>query len=341
MNTKTLDYFKRLEGIATILFSKEIEDCELQEAIKSYDLLLRELSPLNFDSPEQQQNLELKSGVAIASKWAASCAQDTYRTKRFCQGIYNAVTDLLIKRNKPVEILYAGTGPFATLALPLLTKFSSEEIQLTLLEVNPASHQSAFKIIEKLGLQRFIKEAIQCDATKINLVHPETIDIIVVECLQHALAREPQVEITENLVKQTSKDVILIPEQIDLAIAVCSNQKLGESKSTDDNDISNFEFTERVFSLNKDLFLNKQSFQNPRISFTPKTVLLPKAFNNTQITLAITTTIKIYKEEIVSRSESGLTAPLYVGVFDGKKEFNQLIATYITGTSPHLEVLVN
>lgn len=81
------------------------------------------------------------------------------------RGIFAAVKHLHHKKTKPVRILYAGTGPFATLVLPLITKYSPEDLQLILLEVNPQTIVHLKQLIKSLGIENYIEKIICEDAT--------------------------------------------------------------------------------------------------------------------------------------------------------------------------------
>ena len=46
------------------------------------------------------------------------CVDDIMRTRRFVRGVYHAMADMLNAREGKINLLYAGTGPFAMLVLP-------------------------------------------------------------------------------------------------------------------------------------------------------------------------------------------------------------------------------
>ena len=73
-----------------------------------------------------------ETGMALGTLWAALCVDDMIRTKMFVKGLIEAVEDIMKKKEGPVHILYAGTGPFATLILPTLASYTSDQVQCTL-----------------------------------------------------------------------------------------------------------------------------------------------------------------------------------------------------------------
>lgn len=67
--------------------------------------------------------------------------QDVARSKLFMSGIYQAICDVFERRDEggdrgheEVHILYAGTGPYGLLLVPILPLFAEKNIHVTLLE---------------------------------------------------------------------------------------------------------------------------------------------------------------------------------------------------------------
>lgn len=55
-------------------------------------------------------------GKAVSPTTAAQCAEDVQRTRIFMQGVYAAIQQKLQRHSyHPIEVLYAGTGPFGLL----------------------------------------------------------------------------------------------------------------------------------------------------------------------------------------------------------------------------------
>lgn len=139
-------YLQKLKEAANFLIKEEVDYIEIKRATDSLKLIFEEVSEINFEDPSIDKDLFLKTGKAIAPKWAGMCIQDMMRTKMFIKGVFKAIKIIQNnKKDKPVTLLYAGTGPYATLIIPLTTLFKPSELQLVLLEVNPISLQSLKK----------------------------------------------------------------------------------------------------------------------------------------------------------------------------------------------------
>ncbi len=268
-------YNEKLSHCTKAIIEEQLDFLNLKNAINDLKLLFEEVSEIDLHHPSAETHVFLKTGKAIGSKWAGMCVDDFMRTKRFVTGLYKAVKDTLQKnKNQPVHILYAGTGPFATLVMPLTTIFKPSELQFTLLEVNPKSIESLENTIKSFNAESYVKNIFQTDASTFNVPLPNSVDIVVIECMQHALVREPQVAITYNLVSQLNENVILIPEQISLHIALIDSEKknnyLLNSKSTEIK-LDFYTNIKPVFVLDKKTINNNSENIFPKIE-----VVLPK-----------------------------------------------------------------
>jgi hypothetical protein len=194
---------------------------QLAPAVMGYADLLSEYYVI--DEEGGRQHIKTAHGNAIGSFWAARCVREIFRTQRFSRGLYTAVSDALIRHKKPVHVLYAGTGPFATLALPVMMMFKPEDVQFTFLEINPGSIDILKQVIDSLDLHAYVKDIHQCDASVWDV--PSTgIDIVISETMYKALSAEPQVAIMLNLASQLPRETVFLPEEI--KVSLCKwNQK--------------------------------------------------------------------------------------------------------------------
>ncbi len=293
----------QLKAITDILLDKNTSPIQLTEALKQYKTLLLELSNLDLETMENKQDIHTDSGIAIGTTWAAMCLDDIYRTQQFIRGLFKVVNDLIPATNTPIHVLYAGTGPFATLILPLLSNHTEQEVQVTLLEINKNSIENVKHVINQLGFQNHIKDIVCEDATKYEI--KTKVDIILSETMQHALLRELQVPIMLNLVGQTNGDSIMIPKEILLSLAFLDSRINLDPKEKS----LPYNKTEPILSFDKAWIKSHLSKGVRNDHLVDKTISLQKlkAKNHTQ--LAILTDIRITDGITIDYNQSGLTIP--------------------------------
>lgn len=329
------NYLERLKEIAPAILAEELNYEELTKALSNYRELLLEITALNLDSQENVSNIALKDGLAIGPSWAARCLDDVLRTKRFIRGVYLAVSSV-ISKDKPVEILYSGTGPFATLVLPLLTQFSPQQIQFTLVEVNPISYNYVLQVFKAFNAEAYIRKSYLEDATKLNLPNSKSIDVIIVECLQHALAREPQVAITTNYMKQCREDVILIPEAISLNLTLMNRSREMDSFFAEGKKVERID--KEVFLLDKSNASDFNLTEAQEVKLSEMETHFSEEELQNMTVLTVTTNIKVFQNEILSNYDSGLTIPFtHSEIKEGDN--NLVISTYYKiGDEPSLQI---
>ncbi|NVK66816.1 MAG: hypothetical protein HWE22_19645 [Flavobacteriales bacterium] len=294
-----------LSEISSVLFNPQSSLDEVQSALNAYKTCLLNASRIDFSEREHQQHLQLNTGIAIGLNWAASCLDDHIRTLKFIRGTKNAINQKLEEGIQPVRLVYAGTGPFATLIFPLLDQFSSEELQVTLIEINPNSAKNVKHLVESLGFERHVEGVFVADATSVLLPLPNTrkskktnYDILLSETMQHALQAELQVVICANLLSQMPTEALLIPQSIDLDLIRMqleagnfrSVERIGELMWVD------ADFLRREFPVDTSWQFKKQ-FDLSKVSFEPEEFL------------GISTSIRVFEDEIIHENESGLTVP--------------------------------
>lgn len=188
---------------------------QLAPAVMGYSDLLS--THFVIDKEKGQQHIKTPNGNAIGSIRAALCGREVLRTQRFSRGLADAISVALNKGKKPVHVLYAGTGPFATLALPAMLTFKPEEVQFTLLEINGESIGILDQVIAALDLHAYVKAIHQCDASVWEL--PSTdVDIVISETMYKGLSAEPQVAIMLNLASQLPRETVFLPEEIKVSL---------------------------------------------------------------------------------------------------------------------------
>ncbi len=300
---------KEIINATSEYFEDNLDFLKLSNTSKKYKSILEKISDQNMDIEKGRNDIYFDNGKALGTLWAALCLDDISRTRQFIRGIDKAIKDK-IHSQKPLHILYAGTGPYATLILPFIFRYSNQDIKYTFLEINPFSFKMLQKLILKLGLEDYDITLVNEDATKYQIDPKNEPDIIISETMQNALVKEQQVPIFLNLMNQIKRDVIFIPEKIELSIGF---NKAGVSieapkEERFHKEIAVFEVSkEAVFPLNQ---VKKQTVEE--FSFEKKQIVIEneklKGFNH----LLMITEIQVYKDEKIKINDSGLTTPIFI-----------------------------
>lgn len=315
-----------LASITDVLLDSGTSNALLAETIDTYRDLLLTASGVDLGDEQSVDHFDTGKGVAIGATWAALCVDDTVRTKRFVSGLHEAVTDKLASHPGPVHVFYAGTGPFATLALPLMTRFTPEQLQFTCVEITDSSYKAVQKTFASLGLEDFVREVIQTDAATYRLERNLPIDIMLSETMQYCLIDEMQVPIVLNLMSQLPQDTVMIPECITLSLVVVDTGKTQEVvKELGD-----------IFTVDR-ATLNAYDPTDENSDFPRLRLAIPPQEAVAQGPLAIRTAIRVYGEHRLDDYESGLTIPSIIGEYpDAANPLSAIDFTYQVDPSPLL-----
>lgn len=314
-----------LKEIANELLSHQADGNSLNAATARLYSLCSSITGIDeySDHAYDVGGINLPSGEAISPKDAARCVLDYGRTSKFLRGLHAAILEAQKGfPNTTIEILYAGCGPFAPLAILLTGWFSSAEIKFTLLDVHKRSLNAARRIFQVLGKSSFVRDYIQCDAASYQHDAPHVIHVVVVEAMQAALEKEPQVAITMNLASQLCIGGIFLPERITVDCYLCDPTKefpaLPAKADTADTLPAGGRDKVRV-NLGRILELTAGSCRNLLASgnnaehretpLTPKQLLnVPNGLDG-EFNLMLLTAITVFDSIALDDYESGLTCP--------------------------------
>lgn len=261
---------------------------------------------------EQSEN-----GTRVNPYMAAYCFLDYLRSYKFTIGIKNLIAEKLSQEpQKPLQILYAGTGPYASLVLPLTSVFSADHIQITLLDIHQSSLDAVSKLIAAFNLQAYFNGSIKADATLFIPADDKQYDIIISETMDKALRKEPQVAIFHHLQQFLKSDGALIPEEIRVDLY---QSKWGEEKNPafeyfldTKTKAHNATVREKITNL---IAINKHSvtkFERTNSDHIFLKTIDPQNLKAAYTALLLITEVQVYKDIVLLEDESILTEKDYL-----------------------------
>jgi hypothetical protein len=308
-----LNYQDDLRKITAILLKPEDLYQDLTKTISDLHQLFLTVSGLEMEKSENREDIYLSNGKAIGPVWAAFCVKEHMRTKKFLRGVFQGIKSAQkIFPGVPIHILYAGTGPFATLAIPLTTVFSSEEINFTFLEINPVSIQYLEKVIEVFQAEKYVNQIVKCDAAAYRVAPNQPIHLIITETMQNALQKEPQVGITMNLVPQMERKGILIPQNIKIEAVLLSPKKDQDRQLGLIGETDCYYLLDTVFELNKqtpELYPIRDLTKNGSYSFPKVEVGIPREKVAEYRQLCLFTSIRVFEDTELAYWNCSLNLP--------------------------------
>ena len=308
----------------------------------------RDLADLVTDTAsfqiDKQQDIghgesQLNNGLAVSPTQAAMCAREFSRSGSFIRGLHAAIEQLLAKQTeRPVRILYAGTGPYALLALPQIALFSAEQIQFTFIDIHKESLLSAKKIAQTFGYSDRIVAYHNVDACQYQIPQDELPDIIISETMNVTLRGEPQVAITRNLLSQ-APNAIMVPQSVSVSATLLDSAK--EHVLVPAEHEGDFPPLERdrqplatLFELNATTVKQWEKITADQLPATP--LPIPKTFNN-RYALKLMTTIDVYPGIQLANYDCSLTMPTNMPGHWEPQRGETLSVTYQLGKFPGLK----
>lgn len=187
------------------------------------DALVEALAEITGISAEddlgETLGMNLDSGVALSPVQAAKCLKDLMRTHTFIHAVARAIQDQLAQKtaseSERIDILYAGTGPYGLLLLPVLAALNDDRIRATLIDIHAENIQGVRQVVGTLNIGHLIHSIVLDDATQWEPSEGLRFDIILSETMNWMLKNEPQVKIFSHLEQYLrNQQSTFIPQQI-------------------------------------------------------------------------------------------------------------------------------
>lgn len=248
------------------------------------------------DDPSSWRSIALDTGVAVSPQQAARCLLEVQRSTMFMHGVAKAIADKQ-ESCAPVNILYAGTGPYGLLLLPYLAAFPESRVRVTLLDIHSDNITAINQLVDVLKLRDRVEAIEQADATCWLPPQGKQFDLIISETMNTFLRREPQVWIFSHLQQFLKADGHLIPQKIKL------QAWLSSSRRSDSETI----LLGEVFVLDRDAAARLQ--QGGRSSLSGEVPVVNPCPHHDCIKL--TTDIQVYNNYCLGENDSSLNMPVY------------------------------
>ncbi len=322
------EFRAELERIARCLVAPTENYEEIRFELRRFHDLCAEITGIRGDGDrDHAADLRLPGGTAISPAYAACTVFDWLRTKRFVYGLFRAIIQAGRHGPGPVHVLYAGCGPFATLALPIMRIVPATAAVWTMLEIQPAARLAASQLIKFAGTEDRVLSLVEADATVYRHSGPP-FQILVSETMQNLLATEPQVGIFRNLVPQLARGGILIPEEIRVDIFLVDyGENSNTPNETSEETVSTLEFLCTLIQLNAETASGPESGDFPE-----KAVAIPAY--RPWLGLRLQMTMRIFDEIRLEAGNSPLTVPRPLTAWRNHPDAKYACFYYKTGRHP-------
>jgi Methyltransferase domain len=301
------DARRRFDAAAAVLLDRGAEPVDLYRAAHELYAVLAGLTGIREDSRERAeiQAIQLPGGVALAPRDAARSVLDFMRTARMLQGLEAGIAAARERFGSPVDVLYAGCGPFAPLALPLAARLGSQAARFTLMDVHEVSVALARRTTEALGLGESVRAYVHADAT--TWTSPAPLQVVVAEALERALEREPQVAIMANLAPQLAPGGLVVPERI--SVEACLADASREVLPVDDPGPARLRVPlGTVFSLTAESARALRAQQGVPEVVLPVGAIAAEGPSD----LMLRTIVTAFGDVVLEEYESGITYPAFL-----------------------------
>jgi len=205
---------QNMQAAADALLDPHRHPGELLAAAHALRESLGQLAQWHDTDPEAEQATALAAGVAISPSDAARCTTHHQRTACFLRGTLAAIEAAQAQHPGPIDVIYAGCGPLAPLAVGLCHRLQG--VTFWPVDVHDSSIASVRRLVTNAGYDGYFGDLAVADACTHQWPGPA--QVAVVEVMQQALLKEPQIAVTANLARQLVPGGLLVPQSVRLDI---------------------------------------------------------------------------------------------------------------------------
>lgn len=286
---------QRLEALTAILLDDTLPAYTLRpEVIEIRDILEAACGDFQRTDDITANETRTDEGLAVSPTVAAMCTDDYTRTIVYLRGLHAAIRDTRDQNKKSsVRVLYVGTGPYAILAVPLMTIWASKQLCFDILDIHEESIMAVKTIVEYFDLTPHVSSFICMDAMMYQPDKANTPDIIIAEIMLAGLENEPQVAVTRSLIDKMP-DALFLPEAIEIsAYLEAPDHHLGS-----------------VFNFDREMFQQgvNQAGHLPASTLHIPEYSEPKSGHNKALKkIFLQTRVQVYRPHTLEPDQSGLT----------------------------------
>ncbi len=295
-------------------------------------------------------------GLALSPIQAAMCSDDAQRTITFMRGLFQAVSDLLDAEGlqPPVRVLYAGSGPFASLALPLMALLSPEQVRFTILDLHEESLACVRTLVDRLGFADHVEAIELADACTFRIGEntADDPDIVLSETMNVGLEAEPQVMIARNLMAQAPQ-AVMIPQAVAVNAKLIDQAKeftfsdpgQEEDEAGAPREVADIAAMRDHVDLGTVIELSKEAIEGwaelGDVDYLPASSVQMPATIDARYTAHLCTEVTVYGDQVLRIHDCGLSVPKPFPFPDGARGAEAGGAAfnfrYRLGTAPGLE----
>lgn len=306
---KSIDIRLKIHQLVSDILKEDVPVKLLQLTRQLFDSLIEIVHPV-VPIDANQTDMIVQSGKALSPYSAASSIKDLYRTQRFMRGLLQAIEDLRFRHpGECLRVVYAGTGPFAILAFPVMFAYSGRDVKFTFIDIHQDALRALTYLLDKMEFNGHIEDIVCTDATHYSIPPECKTHLVITETMQKALVKETQVGITLHLAPQTDPDTIWIPESILVEAALVNkNKDIGRMMGTLKEGDSHLHPLGTLLDFTKSTALNIVQKNSPLQKYLePVTFHLPELLVKDYPALTLITTVHIYGPHKLLPYESSIT----------------------------------